>query len=136
MPGLPRVDDIVQCAVAFPYFWTQTSSVPHFAVLFYDAQCPGAGSMKLPESLRDDEQGDDGEMARDVRERGVHMITAVDYITDVRTATYWLRRDVLDEVVRKTSWHVGVCRSDLWEVIPSSTVPAHEVVELLANWTQ
>lgn len=40
------------------------------------------------------------------------------------------------EVMQKKTWHVGMCRTDVWEAIPKSFTPAHEVVKSLGAWTQ
>ncbi|WDK21941.1 tetratricopeptide [Colletotrichum graminicola] len=83
--------EILECSISFPKFVEKLTRAPHFNVMFINMAMVGSRKLDLLGLLRDDEEGDGFDYAKRLREEGVHMITAFNYVTDTRTATCWLR---------------------------------------------
>lgn len=133
--SLVPTSDIVQCSIKFPSFPHSNSRSPHTVLVFFNMKVSGDKRVKLPDMLQDDEEGDTSEFAAAVRKEGVHMVTAFNYVTKTRTATLWMRKDVVEEVMEGPWWEVGVCRTEMWHLIRESIVSPADVLETLGPWT-
>ncbi|KAL1882911.1 hypothetical protein Daus18300_000549 [Diaporthe australafricana] len=106
--------DIYEYTVTFQDFRGKNLRlrVPHFILVFYNTELG-----KMPQSLRntllDDEVGDKSEQAKKARAEGLHVVATFTYVTDTRTASFWMRRDVADELCRGR-WNVSIWRTDSW----------------------
>ena len=114
----PSAEGVVRCSLAFPILEGTSFRCPHFMIVFWNLK----GGTKHPRYLRnvllDDELGDNSQLARDARESRVHIVTVFRYVTETRTATFWLRKDVVDELVGgggKGDWTAFIGRTDTWE---------------------
>lgn len=107
--------DVYEYSVTFPDFGGKDLRlrVPHFVLVFYNTELG-----KMPQSLRntllDDEVGDKSEQAQEARAAGLHVVATFRYVTDTMAASFWMRRDVADEVCRG-KWNVSIWRTDSWK---------------------
>lgn len=107
--------DVFEYSVTFPDFNCPRDQlrIPHFVLIFYNTDLG-----KMPQSIRstllDDEVGDNSEKAKKARAEGLHVVTTFKYVTDTRTATFWMRQDVADEL-RQGDWNVSIWRTDSWK---------------------
>lgn len=85
---------------------------PHFILVFCNTELG-----RLPNSLRatllDDEVGDNSEKAKELRAKGLHVVDTFKYVTDTRTASFWMRQDVADGWLQG-NWSVSIWRTDSW----------------------
>jgi hypothetical protein len=64
--------------------------------------------------LVDDEEGQKDPQATQLRKEGLHIVTTWEWSRKSKTATFWLRRDVMEEMQRGQSWGVMIWRTDNW----------------------
>lgn len=133
--SLVPLSDIVECSITFPDFPHHRGRISHFAVTLFNIGMLGDRDFELPRLIQDDEKGMTSEFANRFREKGVHIVTAFQYVTGTRTATLWLRRDVVDEVMRDDAWAVGICRTDSWKLIMQSVETAKDVLQQVRPWS-
>ena len=62
--------------------------------------------------LLDDEEGQTDSQAATLRKEGSHIVTTWEWSRSSKTATFWLRRDVMEEMLRGQSWNVIFWRTD------------------------
>lgn len=114
----PPPTDVHEYSLAFPDFKVSQKvrlRVPHFVLVFYDAGKFGAVLRNLRAVLVDDEAGDGSSRAKDIRAGGVHVVSTFSYVTDSRTASFWMRRDAA-EVISSAGWTASIWRTDSWTV--------------------
>ncbi|KAH8897458.1 tetratricopeptide [Thozetella sp. PMI_491] len=127
---LVPLSSVVECSTAFPKFENQNGNLPHFMVLFWNTEVNGA--KEPPKDIRrlllDDEVGDMSDLARRTRAEGVHCITAFSWSPKTRTVTYWLREDVVTDMV-KGAWKVYIWRTDTWMAVTTGVDAATGIVK-------
>lgn len=131
-------DQVHCCSVTFPAFTLPPSTrlrVPHFVLVFYKASL-GPVPQNLRKVLLDDEMGDASGRAKETRTEGVHVVTTFSYVTDTRTASFWMRRDVADALSSADSDHrVSIWRTDSWREQVSG-VPARGNLAEGQSWAE
>lgn len=109
--------EVYEYSIVFPDFRVKRAllRVPHFTLVFYKGNSSTlAGTLR--ETLLDDEVGHGSAKAKDIRERGVHIVTSFTYVTDTRTASFWMRRDVADMLLTSSAdWQASIWRVDSWK---------------------
>lgn len=106
--------DVCEYSVSFPDFSVGHVQlrIPHFILVFYNTDLG-----RMPRSLRamllDDEVGDNSEKAKELRAKGLHVVTTFKYVTDTRTASFWMRQDIADGFLQG-KWSVSIWRTDSW----------------------
>ncbi|KAK1566219.1 tetratricopeptide [Colletotrichum navitas] len=83
--------EVLECGISFPNFVEKFTRAPYVNVVFTNMTMVGSRKLDLPDHLQDDEEGDESDYAKRLREESVHIITAFKYVTDTRMATCWLR---------------------------------------------
>lgn len=86
--------------------------VPHFILVFHKTEL-GKMPQLLRKTLLDDEFGDTSEQANKARTEGLHVVSTFKYVTDTRTASFWMRRDVGDKLCQG-GWNASIWRTDSW----------------------
>ncbi|KAF5484753.1 hypothetical protein CGCS363_v013958 [Colletotrichum siamense] len=125
--------------VGYPAHWlsgvlsSAQGRVMHFVLAIFNATEVDPRNFDLRELLSDDEDGNSSDSARKFRENSVHIVTAFRFSTATRTATFWMRQDVLDEFTSTDSWQICICRTDSWEEV-SSRVSASESMSRIGTW--
>lgn len=127
--------DILECSITFGDFPHWGFRNPHSAIVFFDSRMLGMRLLELPGMIQDDEQGDTSAFATELRKGHVHWFTTFSYVTKTRTATLWLRRDLVAEVMSGDWWDVGLCREEIWTMVPPSIVNQATALRLLRAWT-
>ncbi|KAI3391944.1 hypothetical protein diail_6590 [Diaporthe ilicicola] len=107
--------DVYEYSVTFPDFREEDARfrVPHFVLVFENTEL-GKTGQSLRKTLLDDEAGDNSERAKKARAEGLHVVATFKYVTDTRTASFWMRQDVADELCRG-KWSVAIWRTDSWK---------------------
>ncbi|KAF5502291.1 hypothetical protein CGCA056_v014898 [Colletotrichum aenigma] len=105
----------------------------HFVLAIFNTTEVDPRNFDLRELLSDDEEGNSSDSARKFRENSIHIVTAFRFSTATRTATFWMRQDVLDEFTSTDSWQVCICRTDSWEEV-SSRLSACESMSRIGTW--
>ncbi|KAG5930342.1 hypothetical protein E4U42_001857 [Claviceps africana] len=113
--SLVTLDNICQYSVAFPPFFAESNRYPHFTLLFWNtevanAEGPPQGHYAL---FQDGEGGDCSTSAKAIRENGVVFVTAFRYHFRSRTASFWMRSDVVEKM-RAGKWRAFIWRTDTW----------------------
>ncbi|KAF6802552.1 tetratricopeptide [Colletotrichum sojae] len=132
---VPTPEEVRECSVTFDEVLGWHGRVPHFVLVFVNKSVLGDRKLVLPDLLQDDEEGDRSEVAARARESGLHVVTAFTYVTETKTAKFWMRGDVCDEVTQGESWEVCICREDSWEVLKETRMPASKGLQKLGSWT-
>ncbi|KAI8307905.1 putative tetratricopeptide [Colletotrichum sp. SAR11_59] len=131
--ALVPAEKVVECNVAFPEFFEAQGRVMHFVLAIFNTTEVDPRNFDLRELLSDDEAGNSSDAARKFRENSVHIVTAFRFSTATRTATFWMRQDVLDEFTSTDSWQICICRTDSWEEV-RSRVSASESMSRIGTW--
>ncbi|KAB5585107.1 hypothetical protein GE09DRAFT_15274 [Coniochaeta sp. 2T2.1] len=76
---------------------------------------------QIERMLRDDERGADEPIPTRIRREGVHVFTAMKFVTHTPTASFWCSRDVMEKMREGEGWKVYIYRTDTWDAV---TVPA------------
>ncbi|KAK0629282.1 hypothetical protein B0T17DRAFT_489864 [Bombardia bombarda] len=102
--------------------------LPHFTIVFWDlGRGPPPIRANVRDLLLDDEQGDSTDVAQRARDRGINVLTTFNYTAATRTASFWLRRDVVEVLTGKSEssgrWNAYLWWTDLWTP-QTSVVPA------------
>ncbi len=134
--ALVPVSTISQYTVSFPSFTSPNGNVPHFIVLFWNTEV--GGTSEPPSTLRrpvllDDELGAASSSAQCIRKAGIHCLTAFRYATKTRTATFWLRDDVVKDMMAG-EWKVYIWRTDTWQAVTKGVEVATGVLKV-KTWT-
>jgi hypothetical protein len=127
---LVPVDTIVHYSITFTPVPIPTDLTRHFMLVFWNTEV--GRSAKPPASIRD-LLVDGAASHRDVREKGIVCVSAFRYTTASRTATLWMRSDVMEQMMAG-KWRAFIWRTDTWE----ATTPGVDVsagVETGKNWT-
>lgn len=113
--ALVTLADVFEYSVTFPDFNCERTQlrIPHFVLVFYNTDF-GKMPRPLRSALLDDEVGDNSEQAKKVRAEGLHFVTTFKYVTDTRTASFWMRKDVADGL-RQRNCNVSIWRTDSWK---------------------
>lgn len=140
LPGnalLPSPDRVRKYQVVFPAYEDDFLSRPHFVLVFWNAEL-GLGEEDPPRVIRrallDDEHGDRSEKARRIREAGLHVLTTFKWVTATRTASFWLRSDVVETMRQQGRWKAYVWRSDTYQRVTKGVL-VRDAVEQIAEWT-
>ena len=129
-------NDICKCSIAFPKPYSSSHVQPHTMIMFWDmSQGELIDGSRFRGMLLDDEVGDSSSSAKLARSQGLHVVTTFKYVTKTRTASFWLRRDVVDLLVgRSGNWRAYLWRSDGWLRL-NNGVPAASGLVIGERWT-
>ncbi|KAK7943594.1 uncharacterized protein PG986_012707 [Apiospora aurea] len=110
---LAPLDEIHEYTARFPhpFFHPESGHLPHFMLVFWNQQKLESPPANLRPLLLDDEDGDTTTSARFVRSEVVRVVTTFNWSTDRQTATFWLRRGDMAEMVGE-DWLLFVWRTD------------------------
>ncbi|KAI0131137.1 hypothetical protein F4814DRAFT_457043 [Daldinia grandis] len=109
---LPPPEIIVEYSIKIPHVPDTMFDCPEFILVFcreYDLSL-----WNLYTLLLDDERGDMSALAQNIRADGINILSTFKYVTVTGTATFWLRSDVMDLMLRE-NWKVFIGRTDSWE---------------------
>ncbi|KAK7931194.1 hypothetical protein PG985_001906 [Apiospora marii] len=88
---------------------------PHYVLVFWDQKTMDGPPLKsLHRLLLDDEEGDATTSARLARREGLRVVTTFRWSGRDKTATFWLRRGDMAQMVRQ-DWLLYVWRTDTWQ---------------------
>lgn len=114
-PSIPEMQDVHRYEFDFPLCEDFYAEVPVFVLaLFHLKILPGDASKDLRPALLSDELGDHSPRASAAREEGLHIITTWRWKRDTKTATFWLRKDLLDARKGDVNWGLAIWRTDVW----------------------
>ncbi|KAI1412419.1 hypothetical protein F5Y13DRAFT_200068 [Hypoxylon sp. FL1857] len=112
---LPLPETIVEYSIRL--FWLPPGDdvldVPHFMLVFWNQRKYGEPVQDIYRLLLDDEEGDRTTSARKIRADGIKIVSTFNWVSDARMATFWLRSDVMDMMIRE-DWHAYMWRTDSW----------------------
>ncbi|THY11437.1 hypothetical protein D6D01_08920 [Aureobasidium pullulans] len=74
---------------------------------------------------------------RDVREKGLHIVTTWQFETETKTGRFWMREDIMKQVMdRRNGWHAYIWRVDRWDIVGQPVKAATGgVKDLGISWT-
>lgn len=111
---IPRTQDIRKYRINFTEVSEHVDNTAVFALAFFHGPM-----FPLQKSFRtlllDDEEDQKDPQISNLREEGLHIVTTWEWSRNSKTATFWLRRDVMEEMQRGQSWGVMIWRTDNWE---------------------
>ncbi|KAI2783149.1 hypothetical protein F4815DRAFT_381571 [Daldinia loculata] len=110
---LPPPEAIAEYSIRIPHVTDSYLDVPHFILVFWNCQKYDMPLQNLYTILLDDERGDITTSARKIRTDGINIVSTFKYVSDDCTATFWLRSDVMDLMLRE-DWRVFIWRTDSW----------------------
>ena len=134
--SLVQLKEIIQCSITFPDFDRRGGRSQQFILVFWNTEALGHGSLEFPQLIQDDEQGDISTTASRFRDTGIHIITTWKYVTNTGTASFWMRQDLIIELLQGRAWKVGICRTNEWHLLPDTVAFAGEVLKTLGSWSQ
>ena len=109
----PRRQDIRKYRTKFTDVPTHVDNVATFVLAFFNTlMLPSQSSLRT--LLLDDEQDRKDQQASRLCKEGLHIVTTWEWSRKAKTATFWLRRDVMEEMQRESGWSVRICRTDNW----------------------
>jgi hypothetical protein len=111
--NIPRRQDIRKYRIKFTNVSGGVDNVATFVLAFFNTLL-----LPLQRSFRtlllDDEEGQKDSQVSALRKEGLHIVTTWEWSRRDKTATFWLRRDVMEEMQRGQSWGVMIWRTDDW----------------------
>jgi hypothetical protein len=123
-PHIPKIETIHKYTVKFQDISDHAANVPTFILAFCDLELLPLGARSIRKYVLSDELADKFSEARRLHKKGLHIISAWDYDRPSKTATFWLRHNVMDAMKRvsgarhpapASQWAVAVWRTDNWE---------------------
>ncbi|KAK7757410.1 hypothetical protein SLS62_000422 [Diatrype stigma] len=111
---LPALDGVAKYTFNPPKFHARDLHVPHFMLVFWNQKGFGQPPRNLRPILLDDETGESSGRAKKIRTEAVHALTTFNWSTRLNTATFWLRVDVVNRMIRE-DWMVFIWRTDTWD---------------------
>lgn len=113
--NIPIIHDVHKYEFDFPNCEDFYGETPVFVLaLFCLKILPGEASKDLRPILLDDEVGNSSPQARQTREEGLHIISTWKWKRATKTATFWLRNDILDSHKGDENWGLSIWRTDVW----------------------
>lgn len=114
-PTIPRAQDIRKYRINFTEVSENVDNTAVFVLAFYQtSMLPAQRSFRT--FLLDDEEGQKDPQIATLREEGLHVVTTWEWSRSSKTATFWLRRDVMEEMQCGQSWTVMIWRTDNWKL--------------------
>lgn len=118
---LPKIEDIREFEVAFSKPYGESSlSLNAGLVLFDMSSSKGfqtAAAKNLRPWLLDDEKGEMTADAKKTRDRYIHVLSTFVWNSKDNKATFWLRKDVIDNVKESGTWRIFLWRTTTWEKV-------------------
>lgn len=129
--NIPRSQDIRKYRVDFTNVKEHVDNTAAFVLAFFHVlMLPTQPTFRT--LLLDDEEGQDDPQVSKLRKEGLHIVTTWEWSRSSKTATFWLRRDVMEEMQRDQSWGVMMWRTDNWT---NQAVPHRlDVVDTGETW--
>jgi len=87
---------------------------PAFILLFRNVYVAPPGPFNLRPYLLSDETSDSSSKAKEMREKGLRVVTTWTWSRARKTASFWLRQDLMEEMMEDNGWMVSIWRSDDW----------------------
>ena len=69
----------------------------------------------LRRALHPEFEGQYDNKYRALQQDGLKMMTTFAWDAEKSEATFWMDREVMDEMQRSREWHVGMWRTDTWD---------------------
>lgn len=111
---LPSPEIITEYSIPMPPHGCPAANIPHFALVFWNDGKYDEPPELLRPILLDDEKGDTTTSAQKIRSDGIVMLGTFKWVTVESTATFWLRSDVVNMMMRE-DWKVCLWRVDTWK---------------------
>lgn len=127
--NLPLIHQVHQYSVRFRKVSDRAGTIPQFILAFYDKSIKEYG-FDLRKHLLDDELGlpRKSSAARRINESRLHIVTTWKYDRSSRTATFWFRSDLMEELASTPSddqLRLAIWRTDNYKRQSSSRRVAH-----------
>ncbi|KAM0716120.1 hypothetical protein Q7P37_008634 [Cladosporium fusiforme] len=111
--NIPRTQEIRKYRINFTEVSEHVDNTAVFVLAFFQAlMLPLQPSFRT--LLLDDERGQKDPQISTLREEGLHIVTTWEWSRSSKTATFWLRRAVMEGMQRGQDWGVMVWRTDNW----------------------
>ncbi|KAK5173661.1 uncharacterized protein LTR77_002342 [Saxophila tyrrhenica] len=132
-PLLPAIDTIRKYRVVFKNASGDEENVPVFVLAFFVG-----GSLPLRSNIRpfllSDEKADSAAKAKQLREEGSHIVSTWSWSKSERSATFWLRKDAMDQMQQQGNWELAIWRTDNW-LRQGSLAAVRDVIDTGDSWT-
>lgn len=102
--------------------------VPHFMLVFWNTSNGSEPPKDMRKFLLDDETGGTSTAAKEMKQHAIHVVNTFRYVTKTSTASFWLRRDVTEDM-KKGKWNVYIRRNDTYASVRRGVSVADHVVE-------
>jgi hypothetical protein len=113
---ISRTQDIRRYRIGFTEVSKPVDNIAVFVLAFYhDLKFPKQ-EVSFRTILVDDEEGQKDPQISTLRKEGLHVVTTWEWSKSSKTATFWLRRDVMEEMQRGLNWGVMMWRTDNWKI--------------------
>lgn len=113
---IPPLQRIRQYEVSFPVWKGERLLVPHFILVFWDTH--NARGREPPKNLLEplcfEHMGATDGIQTTTLKTGIHIVTVFQFKTSTRTASFWMRDDVVEKMKAGT-WKVYIWRTDSWD---------------------
>ncbi|KAK4956504.1 hypothetical protein LTR10_006030 [Elasticomyces elasticus] len=109
---VPDVGTIRQYRMDFKDVQEYAGNTPVFVLAFCETRLIPPEPWLRP-YLLSDEKSDSSPQAKKVREKGLHIVSTWKWTKATKTATFWLRSDVMERM-RQGAWVIGIWRTDNW----------------------
>jgi hypothetical protein len=110
---IPRTQDIRRYRINFTKVSDHVDNTAVVVLAFYQAHIsPSKSSFRT--LLLDDEESQKSPQVSTLRKEGLRIVATWKWSRSSKTATFWLRRDVMEEMQRGPRWDVMIWRTDNW----------------------
>jgi len=116
-PNIPVANKIRKYSISINDVPDYAGNIQNFILVFFDNTLPAAGQYNLRPFVLSDELADRSTKARTLHTKGLHIVSPCTWARSAKVATFWLREDVFEPIVRPaTPWLVAIWRMDNWQI--------------------
>jgi hypothetical protein len=131
--AIPSLSSIRRFEVSFRTLPAQGNVYPHFVLLFFNHSIMRPHTGYFRPYILDDETCETSRSTRRLQKEGLHLLSVWQWKQESKTASFWLREDVMARVKRfEQDWKVAIWRTGSWQKW-SEWRPAIDVAEV-GSW--
>ena len=131
---LPKLGTVRKYQIAFSASQDmRTITQPHTMLVFWSEE-NGQPPVDIRRTLLHDEMGEISKQANEIRRSGLHVLTTFKWDTETKTASFWLREDVVQSMIQG-NWKAYVWGTDTYTRITDG-VPVDDYMNVGLPWIE
>lgn len=128
------IDQIHEYTIKFDDVNDAFTETPVFVLCLFSARFLTPDIQSIRPFVLDDEEADKSDKAGRIREN-LHIITTWNWSWEEKTGTFWMKKEIMDDVRRNPDWAITIWRTDVW-TYQSMPQPLTEVKDAGPFWAR